>query len=264
MVEVNSLRYFVDHPELRVRLLLSDLDYTLINFDAIHHAGIAALEKRFGKEFSQKVHDLFLLMLGGHRKATTDEWDNREQFNAALERVKKKQKSNEHGHRAWSRETWISLVAEDLKVPLSSKDVDEAREDYWNSVEHSTDLFYQDALELFEWLKKNKIPLWVYTGSDSLVKLDEVSDLFHYEADFSKNYKLKRIEGLGVPADKMFVADPFDKPHQHFYDEIFQAIKDEQSALKKEEIYFVGDSPRSDLEVPAAHGYPTVFLNRKK
>src|SRR5437016_1516168 len=62
-------------------LIVSDIDYTILDFEKGHKAGVNALSKSLGNPFGLAVDEMFHLMIQGYRKRETELWDRREEFN---------------------------------------------------------------------------------------------------------------------------------------------------------------------------------------
>lgn len=88
-----------------VEAVAADIDYTLVDFDPAHQAGIDALAKLYGLNLAQLVESYFRLILEGFRKPESEPWSQRNNFENLLAQMKDKQIIDEtHHFKVWSRE----------------------------------------------------------------------------------------------------------------------------------------------------------------
>lgn len=164
----------------------------------------------------------------------------------------------EHGARVWSRETWIYLVGQRLGKELTHTELEAGRDSYWKTLTDNS-IFYPDAEIFVKYLKDRTIPLILMTGSDAILEVSS-GPTFHYNPTFSDSYKRKRLTILDFGAKEIIIGDPIDKPNKAFFNRVLQVA--EPFNITKEKTLFMGDSIRSDLEVPQELGYRTLLVKR--
>jgi FMN phosphatase YigB (HAD superfamily) len=245
-----------------VALILADIDYTFIDADIYHQEGISAIKKTFGEKFAKEVDDLFNLMIEGHRKSSDEVWDKRDEFNNAIEGIKKLQSSfvDQYGHKVWSRGTWIILTAEKLGKTLTKEEVEKSRDAYWEAVSNSSSL-YTDVDAFIKGIEEKNIPLVLMTSSDSVLIVND--DLtIDYDPEFSEKRKRERLKQLSFKYDGLIIGDPYDKPDERFFDKVFKEIQG-LGEYPIARILVIGDSKRNDLEVPQSRGCATLLIKRE-
>lgn len=243
-----------------IKLIVADVDYTLLDTDVGHAAGIAAIRNVLGDDFAQTVNNLFYLTVAGHRHQEDEEWTEKKQFQNVVKRTQELHLPffKLHGHKAWSRETWIVLAAEKLQKAISPELVVKARDAYWQALTEQSP-FYQDAEVFFGGIQKLGISLMLMTSSDSIL-IPQTDLTFDYNPQFSLNYKKIRLAKTNMNYVGIVIGDPVDKPHELFFDRVEKEL--EPRHIAHERILFVGDSPRNDLEVPKKRGYRTLHIKR--
>jgi|GEM_PF-2450192 len=245
------------------RVIASDVDHTLVDFDAGHDAGIQAIADVTDSKFAKRVDEIFQFLVLGNRKSVDEPWDQQELHDQLVASLQPHQAHDieKYGIRKWSRESWILQTALEQNYPITQKFVTTVREAYWDAVAKHAEL-YPEVPEFFEWLQREKIPLIVMTGSDSVTDITEdPSPRLIYEPKASWDYKMKRLGH--IPAQKVHIGDPFDKPHQAFFDGVYASAR-ALGAQSPKEVWFVGDSKGGDLDVPEKDGYLTFWLRRPK
>src|SRR5436190_19673841 len=123
---------------------------------------------------------MFPLTVGGHRKAEDRHWERRQAFGTLLDQVKQLQAPflDTYGIKAWSREAWILIAAEKLRMSVTPKQVEEGRDAYWSAANNSSAL-YDDAHEFLAMLQSLGIPLVLMTSSDSICQVREDGSLLY-------------------------------------------------------------------------------------
>ncbi len=248
-------------PLSNFKIVICDIDYTLVDFDQAHEAGMGAIGAVMGQEFAREVAKCFHLTLHGHRMTTERDWPDRAEYEGLQEKTKSLYESfsSVHGHKVWSREAWIILTADKLKMKITKVQVEHLRDAYWNAVAKNSPL-YEDAKYFLATLEKDQAALVLMTGSDSILQIsDDLSVM--YEPKFSEEYKKRRVEKMNLHAREVIIGDPIDKPDPRYFEKVFGQVM-RISDAKKNEILFVGDSLRNDLEVPASLGYKTLLVIR--
>lgn len=266
MIETLSTRSLERLPFTEVdlqnfSLVVCDLDYTLVDFDRGHIAGIKALEELFGREIAQDVDGMFYMILEGHRKKANEPWDERESFNRLIEEMSSLQSSFVHtyGTKVWSREAWIILSAKKHNYSLSKKQVENGRDTYWKTLGKDGPL-YDDAQQFLHKISELMIPLIIMTGSESVVIVNDDLSL-NYDPVYSQRYKFERLGLLPISFVDAVIGDPIDKPHREYFEKLERTIR-KLGNITKDRVLIVGDSERNDLEVPRTLGYPTLLIQR--
>lgn len=245
----------------KFKVAICDIDYTLVDFAPAHEAGIKAIAEDMGEEFAGEVANYFDITLVGHRLKSGHDWEERSTFDELTERTKKLHEgfTQTHGHKVWSRETWIIIAAEKLGVSIDRSKVVQLRDAYWDALTVNSKV-YADAKEFLDDVRKRNVALVLMTGSDSILKINDDLSV-SYDPEFSSNYKRKRIEKLNFNTRGIVIGDPIDKPDPRYFDKLFVEVSGLSNA-QRDEILVVGDSQRNDLDVPAGLGYPTLLIDR--
>lgn len=248
----------------RSKLIVSDVDYTLTDFETGHMAGIQSLKSLLGDEIAQNVDHSFHLVLDGHRFKGSDDWDGRDEFNALMGDMKELQPDSreQYGVKVWSREAWIILAARKLGRQLSVVEIEQARDTYWRELTINLQI-YPDAANLLDTIHQKNIPLILFTGSDSIMQVTNTPTglQLSYDPDFSKQKKKDRLKHLPLKYDEVVIGDPIDKPNPEYFDEVENVIN-KFKLTDRSEITFIGDSPLNDLQVPEERGYRTIYIHR--
>jgi len=244
-----------------VCLVVSDIDYTLVDFGKGHRAAIKALASLFGSHLADEVDKIFHLMLEGHRRARDADWEERQAFQIVIDQIKRLQALllATYGVKPWSREAWIIIVAQHLQLSLTPQQIEEGRDAYWRALSRNATL-YDDTHEFLEDLQEAGIPLVLMTSSDSICRVTEDHSVM-YDPIYSEQYKRKRLKRLPLRYQKLVIGDPIDKPDPRFFDKVFQAIAG-LGNFPTDKILVVGDSERSDLQEPRQRGCKTLLVTR--
>jgi FMN phosphatase YigB (HAD superfamily) len=244
-----------------VCVIISDIDYTLIDFGKGHWAGIEALANLFGSHLADEVDRIFHLVLEGHRRVEGTAWGGEQAFQEVMERIKQLQAPwlEAYGIKPWSREAWIMIAAQQLQMALTPQQVEEGRDRYWH-VLSSNAMLYDDTREFLASLQETGIPLVLMTSSDSICRVEE-DHTVKYDPVYSEQYKRKRLKRLLLQYQALLVGDPIDKPDPRFFDKVFQAVAG-LGTFPMDKILVVGDSERSDLQEPRQRGCRTLLATR--
>lgn len=151
----------------------------------------------------------------------------------------------------WSREVCLFMAAEKFYVGLTNEQILTVTNALWEKITQKA-VFYPDSKPFLNRLIEKKIPFYLITSSDSRLTYGyKYNDYFHYNPEYSRNLKLKRLKILtdfDIPEENIFIGDPHDKPNPWVFK---QAMKKARKDLKKKfTSIMVGDSYKSDL-VPA-------------
>ena len=154
-------RNLEDREREKIKLVLADVDYTLVDFEHGHQSGIAALKMRFGEAFARRVNEIFQLILSGHRIPESQPWDQRADYQRILEQVRQLQGTHaqRYGPKVWSRETYFAITAQEQGLPFGKHEIESTRDLYWNAVTEG-DMLYSDAREFVAALQAADVTLF--------------------------------------------------------------------------------------------------------
>lgn len=240
------------------KLVVSDIDYTLVNFEPANKAGIKKLKEFFGQKIGESIDRIFQIVLEGKRKIEDEQWDEREEFNSIIKRMEALQAKSGYEPKVWSREAYAVIAAQDSGIHIDKNKIDEARDVYWQAVLENYSLF-RDAQEFIAFLKTQSIPLVLMTGSDAILRVNKDLSL-DYDPNFSREYKLQRLSKY-FPGLPIIIGDPIDKPDTRYFDVVSKVI-DKLGNFSNDKILFVGDSEKNDLMIPRERGYSTLLVRR--
>lgn len=247
------------------KIYFLDIDDCLIETSSLGADEISAVQNAFEKQkipFAREITFEFAVQFRrlydhhqGKKLSSTDE-KKRQKF---LERLKALEKPiiNQYGQiKKWSREIMLFLAAQKFGVHLTEKQLMVISQNLWNAIAHHTP-FYPDALPFLRKLKDNKIPCYLISSSDCRLQLNQKSNEFIYNPHYSRDLKMKRLQkflDLGIPAENIFLGDPYDKPNPWVFEEALKKAQKELTlkgeALQGRETVMVGDSFQNDL-IPA-------------
>ena len=242
-------------------VVVSDIDYTLVDFGTGHRAAIEALAQIFGRQLANEVNWMFHLVLEGLRRTEDVNWQERMVFQEVLSQMHQLQAPSltMYGLKPWSRESWLILVAKKLQIVLTPEQVEAGRDLYWNTLSENI-VLYEDAKAFLEAIRQVGIPLILMTSSDSICRVaDDYSVL--YDPAYSEQYKMRRLERLPLSYQELVIGDPIDKPDPRFFDKVFQTVAQYEN-FPMEKILVIGDSERSDLQEPRRRGCRTLLVTR--
>lgn len=245
------------------KAVVSDLDYTLTLFD--HKSGMQKVAQEHGEAVALFMNNVFdVCMQGGRENLST--WDRAEEYRNLLQDLSVVQKLSKEDVRKWCRVSWVILANEKLDLHLSWQDIENIRDTYWSAI-HEGGVLYSGARKFVELLDSLHIPLIIMTSSDSVFRIDD--DAIIYDPDFAREYKMRRmVERIKfVAGDKnqkrdIIIGDPVDKPSKAFTEIIEELLRKKIGDYSPSEVLVMGDSPRTDLEPFAQHGYTTLHVDR--
>jgi len=238
-----------------ISLVVSDIDYTLVNFLSGHNSAIKTIREETGEEFSKAVDDIYQIIIEERMIKDFDEWNKKDEYIETVGRIKKL------SSRKWSRESWIIIAAEKLGVKITKEEIETFRDIYWETVGKSSTL-YEDTKAFLNMVSEKNIPLILMTSSDGVMKVQEDLSLI-YNPEFSKETKEKRVKLLPIRYSSLVIGDPIDKPDIEFFRIIEKEIE-KFGKFKKNNILFIGDSLKIDVAVPEKLGYQTLLIKRAR
>jgi FMN phosphatase YigB (HAD superfamily) len=241
--------------------VVSDIDYTLVDFGKGHRASIKALAQFAGRQFADEVNRMFYLVLEGLRRGENVDWNERSAFQEVISQMQRLQAPalTTYGLKPWSRESWMILVAKKLQIVLTPEQVEAGRDLYWNTVGENIAL-YNDAQAFLEALQQVGIPLILMTSSDSICRVAGNYAVL-YDPTYSEQYKRGRLKRLPLSYQELVIGDPIDKPDPRFFDKVFQKVA-QYGDFPMGKILVIGDSERSDLQEPRRRGCTTFLVTR--
>jgi FMN phosphatase YigB (HAD superfamily) len=244
-----------------------DLDDTLITTAEASESGIEGVESYIrngldsGKaaEFKNRLTDLYHLMLAGYKVRDQNGWaqvpGGESAYKQLVQRIESCQPEviAKHGHaKKWSREIWIKLVADDLLLPITSEQVHQAAEAYWNALTDNAVLF-DGAKVLLSEIRNHGRKVYIVTSSDGRLKM-QPDGIFVYDPAYSemlKRHRVERMKEKGLLYDGLSIGDPEDKPHPEFFQKgLVIAEKDAGAEIDLRQCVMVGDSYGGDLQTP--------------
>lgn len=258
------------HPTtgtLSKSIFFFDVDYTLVDSEKGHLAGIEAIKNKIHPKIGQRVDTLFKIILWGMRVKNKDDWEKvpggKKAFDKLYKNISQLQKRMIQEYKkpkVWSREILIYLAAKDVGINFSLEEAIKGRDIYWQTV-REIDYPFHHAVQLFKTLKQLKRPVYLHSSSDSILKISQGE--FIYDPSYSQAYKLKRIESLknkGLYFNKVIIGDPIEKPHRAFYATALKLIEqDLKRPIDPREIIAVDDSYIGDVEMPLKLGFGKGF-----
>lgn len=261
------------------KVFLFDVNHTLINTALYHTQSLTEIEKYLLKHITKKAaqyitnrfNEIFLLMVAGFLLRTDEEWKSvpkgRKSYEdlvqiITLHQVKVKE---EWGFiKKWSREVFLKIAADEIKVILSPEVICDTATLYWDTITNLTEPF-EEAKKLHAYLANKGYPAYLLTSSDGRLQIK--NGFFRYDPIFSGNYKKNRINTLkkkGLFFRDIIVGDPYDKPLPDYYKHAVKIVeKDLKKKVKNENFVIVGNSLEDDLETPKILGFGQGFLFKK-
>ncbi len=248
------------------KLVLSDIDYTLLDIAHGHASGVEAVSAITSKAVGSRLDVIFHMIIEGHRRAQNEEWEEREEFDHIMEGMERVQGAiiPQWGVRIWSKESMIILAAEDVDYDLDSATLIRARDAYWKTRTEKS-LSYPYTKNLYSFLDENKIHFHLFTGSNSVLHIADDMSL-SYEPEYSAEYKRNALASHLPPiVESLIIGDPIDKPDPRFFEKVNKKVQESLNIPDDKETPFgditvVGDSLRNDLEYFGEKGAHTVLI----
>lgn len=263
------------------KVFLFDVNHTLIN-TAVYHTQALHKVNNYLKKYTDKhaaqyittrFNEIFLLMVAGFLLRTDKEWEEipggRKSYENLVDLVTSHQtkvKENWGFIKKWSREVFLKIAADEIRVILPPDVIHNTATVYWNTITDLTEPFVE-AKKLHAYLEKKGYPSYLLTSSDG--RLQVKKGFFTYDASFSGNYKKKRMKTLkkkGLYFRDIIVGDPFDKPLPDYYKRAVGIVqRDLKKEIDKEDLVIIGNSFEDDLETPNIMlGFGHGFLIKNK
>lgn len=236
-----------------IKCIASDLDHTLVDFDKAHDGAIEEITKKFGNDLANEINNTYQTLLAAHQNRIPRDkvYDN------LIQEILNLQENTMHGKKTWTREGWIILAGAKIGTTLTKNTVESIRDLYWQSISKYT-ILYPKAKKFIQEIQNRSIKLVIMTGSDGIMHVSEDLKL-KYDPQFSHKYKSVRMHTLPFLISGFVLGDPIDKPHEEFFDTVENSIH-KLGGFQKNEILFLGDSIKADLEVPEKRGYKTMLV----
>lgn len=182
-----------------VKVLFLDIDYTVLDFDKGHKAGIRAISNILGDQTGNEVSRIFYKVLN----TKSGLLDPDDEYRQILEYAE---------GRIWSRERLILIASNNLKIECDPNMVTDGSDAYWYHLGLSS-VVYPDAVVLLDKAKTDqKNIVWV-TDSDHHLGYDSQLMKYAYDPTLSRSKKHDRIKTLIAKyPGECFIGDPVGKP----------------------------------------------------
>lgn len=224
-----------------IDVLFLDIDYTVLDFESGHRAGLEAVSDILEKELSTELSRIFYKILATRR----GELDPDEEFirltDTSLGPI-------------WSRERMILLAAINIGKSISPEKVVETTNAYWLSLANNSPLYPDAKIFLDLAVSDGKKMIWV-TDSDHRMQYDQVNQQFVYVPHFSRESKYSRLNSLlSLYPGLCIIGDPLGKP------EMWKDVLDKVS-FNIERSMAIGDGI-NDVSVPIEYGSTGILIRR--
>ena len=248
------------------KIFLFDVNHTLINTALYHTKALGSLEKYLAKHIdrnaakyiTERFNQIFLLMVAGFLLRTKEEWEEVEGGKESYENLigliaqyQVKVKEQWGFIKKWSREVFLKIAADEIKVHIPANIIYNASTTYWDEITNLTEPF-DEAKQIVNYLTKQKYPVYLLTSSDGRLHIED--GYFRYNHAISGNYKKKRMETLrekGLDFKGIIVGDPEDKPLPEYYKRAINEIENDlKTKIDPSCLVMTGNSFEDDLETP--------------
>jgi FMN phosphatase YigB (HAD superfamily) len=210
LITINSLASVPQMPIWgTVEVLFLDVDYTVLDFDKGHKAGIQAISEMLGEPIGNEVSRIFYKVLKTKSGLLTAD-------------AEYQQILDDSDGRIWSRERLIQIALNNLKLELSPNMVIDGSDTYWHHLGLNSGL-YSDATLLLDNAKAGRKNIVWVTDSDHHLEYDSKLLKYTYDPIISrvkKEYRLKTLINR-YPGD-LFIGDPVGKPKM--WSEVFSRV----------------------------------------
>jgi FMN phosphatase YigB (HAD superfamily) len=222
-------------------VLFLDVDYTVLDFESGHRAGLEAVSGLLEMELSTELSRIFYKILATRR----GEMDPDDEFYRLTDTTRGP---------IWSRERMILLAATNIGKSIYPEKVAEATNAYWLSLANNSPLYPDAKIFLDLAVSDGKKMIWV-TDSDHRMIFNEDKQSFNYNPDFSRKSKIERLKDLlSAYPGKCIVGDPMGKP------EMWQDVLSNVS-FNIERSIAIGDGI-NDVSVPIEYGSTGILIRR--
>ncbi len=258
-----------------------DIDDTLIDTATNSITASEGIRKVFENNFDSEVamnikdqfNALYNLMYAGYKVKKDEDWLKVDGGKKAFENLNQKVASLQKEiilkwgtYKKWSREIFIKLAADSLKMKVSPELIHEAADAYWITLAKVSNPF-PDAVNLMTQIKLHSRPIFLITSSDARLKM-RVDGQFEYIPQYSEGLKRERIMMLlekGIHFNGISIGDPEDKPNIDFFQKAIKlAEEDLGQIIDTSHAIMVGDSFGGDLQTPKEKmGFGLVVLFQK-
>lgn len=248
------------------KIFLFDVNHTLINTAICHTQALPQVQKYLVKHIdkdaaeyiTKRFDEIFLLMVAGFLLRTDREWKKipggRKSYEDLVSLIAKHQikVKEEWGFiKKWSRETFLKIAADEIKIHIPPEVIFSTATVYWDTITNLTEPFEQGK-ETVNYLTSLGYPVYLLTSSDGRLYIN--NGYFRYNEKISGNYKRKRIETLrnkGLNFKGIVVGDPEDKPLPGYFKQALIVIeKDLGKKIDPSELVMTGNSFDDDIEIP--------------
>lgn len=248
------------------KIFLFDVNHTLINTALYHTKALTEVKKNLTKYIdkeaaqyiTKRFDEIFLLMVAGFLFRTEKEWGKisggRKSYTNLVNLITQHQikvKEKWGFIKKWSREVFIKIAADEIKVNLEADLIKNITTIYWDTITNLTEPF-DEAKRLLSYIKEKDHKTYLLTSSDG--RLQITKGFFTYDPVFSEKYKKNRMSSLrdkDLHFRDIIVGDPYDKPHLNYYKHAIDVIKkDLGEKIDPAKLVMIGNSFEDDLEIP--------------
>ena len=210
LITINSLETVPQMPFWgTVEVLFLDIDYTVLDFESGHKAGIEAISNKLGYQIGNEVSRIFYKIL----RTKSGNLEPDDEYQNIIDSA---------GGRIWSRERMILAAAKNLDIYLEPNMVIGGSDEYWHHLGLSSGI-YHDAISLLDSaVAGSKSIVWV-TDSDHHLRYDFQLSKYAYDPIVSRTKKVERLKILNIKyPGELFIGDPVGKPEM--WKEVFSRV----------------------------------------
>jgi FMN phosphatase YigB (HAD superfamily) len=243
----------------------ADVDDTLVDTVRMHNEASSSIVSVLGSfvgdkkayDVVRRFEEIFEILIESHQSSAPDIERTQRERDDLLRRIAEYQqeiKARWRTTKKFSRETLLKIAGEDYGIDLTSEQIRQCIDHYWQHV-LSHPLCFDDAIRLTQMLAKVGLPLFLMTSSDGRLTLNE-SGQFDYDPVSSRRFKEARVQSLraeGLHYREVFVGDPIDKPTREFFQFVYDSVERHLGRrLNPQHTVVIGDSYTSDLQIPVS------------
>jgi len=244
---------------------LADVDDTIVDTVRMHDEAsrsiVSVLASFVGDRKANDVvgrfEEIFGILIESHQSSEPKIERSQQEKDDLLTRIAEYQQEITARWRTtkkFSRETLLKIAGEDCGIDLTSEQIHQCIDHYWQHV-LSHPLCFDDAIGLTQVLAKVGLPLFLMTSSDGRLTLNE-NGQFDYDPASSRRFKESRVQSLraeGLYYREVFVGDPIDKPTREFFQLVYDGVERHLGRrLNPQHAVVMGDSYTSDLQIPVS------------